>query len=82
MIDPAGDLSDLLAQAEINEVSYLTFAGMVIERERGRSDVNCTDLNSRTSGFQATSGRRASSTATRSSSASEGLPLKSMGIFK
>lgn len=47
----AGDLADLLAQAEANEASYLTFADMLVEHERSRRDAKRIDLNRRQAGF-------------------------------
>lgn len=47
----AGDLPELLAQAEANEVSYLTFADMLVEHERQTREAKRIDLYRRQAGF-------------------------------
>ncbi|WP_280554660.1 ATP-binding protein [Halomonas sp. 25-S5] len=47
----ADDLIDLLARAEANEASYLTFADMLVEHERQRRDAKRIGLYRRQAGF-------------------------------
>lgn len=47
----ADGLPDLLAQAEANTVSYLTFADMLIAHERQQRDTKRLQLNRRLAGF-------------------------------
>jgi DNA replication protein DnaC len=47
----AEDLGDLLAQAEANEASYLTFADMLVEHEGRRRGAKRVDLYRRQAGF-------------------------------
>ena len=47
----AADLPALLAQAEANAVSYLTFADMLVEHERKQRETKRLSLNLRMAGF-------------------------------
>ena len=49
----ADDLTDLLRQAEANEVSYLTFADMLAEHERASREARRIELNRRQARFPA-----------------------------
>ena len=50
----AADLPVLLAQAEANAVSYLTFADMLVEHERKQRETKRLSLNLRMAGFPST----------------------------
>lgn len=47
----AGDLADLLSQAEANEVSYLAFADMLAAHERAQRETKRLELNRRQARF-------------------------------
>ena len=61
----AGELPDLLARAEANEVSYLAFADMLVEHERQTRDAKRVDLYRRQATFPSDKRLGASTTGTR-----------------